>query len=95
MVTLNAEKILSERCRELKAFSVARFIEKPDSALAQTLIDPVDIYGIPETFAWNLQTFASALERQAPVLSQGLDHIKNVSDNSVGRDLFRFSHYFN
>lgn len=61
-----------------EAASVERFVEKPDSAKAQEMLEEGGYLWNAGIFAWRVYAFAQAVERFQPELSEALSRVASV-----------------
>lgn len=67
----------------LRVYGARQFIEKPDVASAEKLIDAGGFLWNTGTFAWNINTFFSALQNYAPELFAGFVRLKESPGSGI------------
>ncbi|MEN8163755.1 MAG: mannose-1-phosphate guanylyltransferase [Acidobacteriota bacterium] len=69
---------VGEVCRTIDGYQVhalSRFVEKPDSVTAQSYLDQGDFLWNSGMFAWKAEDLLAEIDRQLPLLGQGLRRI--------------------
>ncbi len=69
---------VGDRCRTIDGYhvhSLSRFVEKPDAVTAQGYLDQGNFLWNSGMFAWKAEDLLSEIERQLPLLAEGLRRI--------------------
>ena len=71
---------VSRTIDEYQVHTLSRFVEKPDAVTAQSYLDQGDFLWNSGMFAWKAEDLLAEIDRQLPLLGQGLRRIGDAQD---------------